>query len=388
MLNLLPNHASIGKLILALLSLTIMTTANLESKNHSVYLGTLNRNPDAGIYISTFNSETQQLSSPELAVALPTGAIFLISNQDESLLFAASATPKDTTPSDGVIYSFRINKDHSLTLINSSPTQGVTPCHMRLTRSGNFLLTANYTGGSISVLPVSPNGELGAAVQVVQHSGSSVDEKRQATPHPHSINLSPDERFAFAADLGTDVLTVYEFDAAAGKLTARPDLDFKLQPGAGPRHFSFHPNEKFAYVINELDSTVNVFDYDATTGKLTESQVVVTLPEGYTDKNFPAEVTVHPNGKFLYGNNRGHDTFACFTIDQENGKLSHLAHVHTGGVFARHFVLTPEGNAIIAANQESATVTVLKIAENGIPELTQTLPLDSPASIYFVKQAK
>src|SRR5262249_8148127 len=156
----------------------------------------------------------------------------------------------------------------------------------------------------------------------VQHKGSSVNPKRQEAPHAHSINLDPGNRFAFVADLGLDKVLVYRFDQAKGTLTPNDPPAAAVAPGAGPRHFAFHPTGRHAYVINELNSTVTAFSYDAAKGVLTEVQSVTTLPEGFKGTNYPAEVVVHPTGKFVYGSNRGHDSIAVFTVDAATGKLT------------------------------------------------------------------
>src|SRR5262249_58214128 len=155
---------------------------------------------------------------------------------------------------------------------------------------------------------------------------SSVNPKRQAEPHAHSINLDAADRFALAADLGLDKVLVYRFDPSAGTLTPNDPPSASVAPGSGPRHPAIHPNGRFVYVINELANTVTAFQYDAQRGALQQLQNVPTLPEDFKGESYTAEVVVHPSGKFLYGSNRGHNSLAIFTIDADTGRLTAVGH--------------------------------------------------------------
>ena len=220
--------------------------------------------------------------------------------------------------------------------------------------TGRNVLVANYTGGSVVSLPVSRKGRLRQASSFIQHTGSSLLKPRQAAPHGHSINVSPGNKFAVAADLGLDKVLVYGFDPKGGKMT--PAGFAKVASGSGPRHFAFHPNGNFAYVINEITLTVTAFSWDETKGKLEEIQTITTLPVERGKGMSTAEVQVHPSGKFLYGSNRGHNTIAVFSIDQKTGKLSAVQHQSTLGKTPRNFGIDPSGEFLIAANQSSGDI--------------------------------
>jgi 6-phosphogluconolactonase len=228
--------------------------------------------------------------------------------------------------------------------------------------TGRNVLVANYTGGSVVSLPISRKGRLSKASSFIQHKGSSVLKPRQAAPHGHSINVSPGNKFAVAADLGLDKVLIYGFNAKGGKLT--PAGFAKVAPGAGPRHFAFHPNGKFAYVINEITLTVTAFSWDEGTGKLSELQTITTLPVERGKGMSTAEVQVHPSGKFLYGSNRGHNTIAVFSIDQKTGKLKAVQHQSTLGKTPRNFGLDPTGKFLIAANQSSGDIFTFHINQD------------------------
>jgi 6-phosphogluconolactonase len=220
-----------------------------------------------------------------------------------------------------------------LTEIAQASSGGDGPCHITVDRSGRQALVANYGGGSVASLPIGADGRAGEPGVFIQHVGSSANKSRQGEPHAHSVNLSPDGKFAFAADLGTDHIYVYGFDPAKGLVgPASPESPVQA-PGSGPRHFAFHPSGKYAYAINEMLSTVTVFHYAAKTGGLHPLQTISTLPAGYpTEKTSTAEVLVHPNGKFVYGSNRGHDSIAIFKVDAATGQLALVGHEPTAAV--------------------------------------------------------
>jgi 6-phosphogluconolactonase len=220
-------------------------------------------------------------------------------------------------------------------------------------------MVANYSGGSVAVLPVL-QGNLGAPV-LLQHHGSSVNTERQQGPHAHAVVLDRANRFLFVADLGLDQIMIYRFDSRSGKLTANSVASAKLKPGAGPRHFTFHPSGKWGYVINELDSTVTAFTFDSAQGALRETQTVSTLPAGFSGENSCAEIEVAPSGKFVYGSNRGHDSIVVYSIDPPTGRLNLVQHISTQGKAPRNFAIDPGGDFLLAANQNSDNVVTFRI---------------------------
>ena len=227
-------------------------------------------------------------------------------------------------------------------------------------QTGRFVFVANYSGGNLAVLPLAPDGSLEAATDVVQHHGSSV-QQRQKIPHAHSVTLDPTNRYAFAADLGLDKIMTYQLDLVAGKLVPHDEPWVSLHPGAGPRHFAFHPSLEQAYVINELDSTLTAFAYDQTAGTLKKGQTVSTLPAGAMVDNTCADVHVSPSGRFIYGSNRGHNSIAIIQIDSDTGQLALVGHEPTQGKTPRSFALDPTGSLLLAANQDTDTIVTFHV---------------------------
>jgi len=336
-----------------------------------------------GIYVFRFDSATGHLEPLGLAAATD-NPTFLNFSPDGRFLYAANELYHFDGQASGAVSAFSVDRaSGKLTFLNQVAARGTGTCYVRTDQTGKFLLLANYGSGSVAVAPVKRDGTLGAVASFVQHSGSG-PSPRQAGPHAHSINVTPDNRYAVAADLGADKLFVYRFDAATGSLTPADPPSVALKAGAGPRHLSFHPNGRFAYALNEIGSTVTVLAYDQARGVFRELQTVSTLPADFQGASTAAEVLVHPSGKFLYASNRGHNSIAVFAIDAR-GMLKLVAHVPSQGRTPRGYSLDPEGRWLIAANQDTHNIAVFRIdANTGIPAPTgQSLEVRSPECVKF-----
>jgi 6-phosphogluconolactonase len=341
-------------------SLVVLPTVFAESL--PVYFGTYTRgeNSSKGIYRSVLNLDTGELSDPVLA-AEALNPSFLEIHPNGKFLYAVSEAGEA-----GSVSAYKIEADTgNLKLLNKQPSGGAGPCHVSIDHKGKNLLVANYGSGSASVIPIKSDGRLEKPTGFVQHTGSSVNPRRQKGPHAHSINVSPDNRFAFVADLGIDKIMIYKLDTEKGTIVANDPPFVKVRPGAGPRHFAFHPNGKYAYVINELDCTVTAFTYDSVVGALKEIQTITTLPDGFSGSNTCAEVRVHPSGKFVYGSNRGHDSIVVYRVDLTDGTLTYVEH-ETGNIKTpRNFNIDPTGRFCLVANQGGDSVVVFRINNEG-----------------------
>ena len=287
---------------------------------------------------------------------------FLALDPAQRHLYAVVAVPEIDGHPGGAISAYAIDQATGhLTYLNRQSTGGPSPCYVSVEATGRFILATNYQGGSVAMLPIQPDGSLGAASDFIQHTGSSVNPKRQEAAHAHSITIDAANRFAIVCDLGMDKVMIYRLDLAHGKLVPNEQPWVQARPGAGPRHLAFHPNGRVAYGINELDSTVSVYAYDAAHGRLSEVQAISTLPAGWAGANFTAEVCVAASGRFVYGSNRGHDSIVIFAVDAQTGKLSYVGHEPSQGKTPRNFRITPDGTLMLVANQDTDNIVAFRV---------------------------
>jgi len=354
--------------------------------DYLVYFGTYTRDKSKGIYAYRFQPATGNLEPLGLA-AETVNPSFLTIHQNRKYLYAVGETGNYEGQKSGLVSAYSMDlKTGKLTLLNKKATRGTSPCHLAVDKTGKTLIVVNYGTGSTIAYPIQPDGSLGEATSFIEHSGSSVNPKRQQGPHAHSVNISDDNRFAVVADLGLDQVLVFRLDAASGKLSPNNPPAVKVNSGAGPRHFNFHPNGRNAYVINELQSTVTAFSWDGARGVLTEIQTISTLPKDFTGDNTTAEIRVHPSGKFLYGSNRGHNSLAIFAIDPAKGTLTPVGHQPTQGQIPRNFNFDPTGAYVFAANQNSDSVVVFKLDQQTgrLTPTGQVLEIGAPVCVRFV----
>jgi 6-phosphogluconolactonase len=354
---------------------TAEAAADAPPKNASlVYVGTYTDTPakSKGIYLFWLRTEgnevSQNITLMPLGVAAETpNPSFLTLDTKRRLLFCANETETFNGKPGGGVSSFAIDPANGkLKLINQRSSMGAGPCQLVLDKTGKNVLVANYNSGNVAVLPVAADGTLGEATSVIQDSGKGPNAKRQEGPHAHCVTLSPDNKFAYVCDLGTDKVMIFKFDAENGKLTENNPPFVQAKPGAGPRHLVFHPNGKFAYVVNELASSITTLAYDGKTGALTELQTLSSLPGYFEGANTAAEIGIVPSGKFLFASNRGNETVVLFAIDADKGTLTWVEEQNTGGKTPRHFGIQPSGKHLAICNQNSDSVLVCRIdAMNG-----------------------
>jgi 6-phosphogluconolactonase len=284
------------------------------------------------------------------------------------------------------IAAFEIaGRSGALKLLNRRSARGTAACYLHVDRTGKTLLVANYSSGSVASLPVGKDGSLGEAAAFFQHAGSSADPARQEAPHAHSIITDAANRFAFAADLGLDQILIYRLDAAEGKISPHQPPFVKTPEGAGPRHLTFHPDGNRLYVINELGNSVTFFDYAAESGNLTEKQTISTLPKDYDGKSACADLKITPNGRFLYGTNRGHDSIGAYTI-ADDGRLTLIGIEPSLGAGPQNLAILPGGELMLCANLSGNNVAVFRIdpQTGGLKPAGKPLSMPSPSCIMVL----
>ena len=315
-----------------------------------------------GLYVydyETFN----RFKEIQVTEGLVNPSFFTISN-DGKKLYAVSETGPDMGPS-GSVNAYSIDPEtKTLTFINKQSSHSFVPCHISVDSKNRLAFVANYVGGVVAVLPIQKDGALAAASQIIQLKGKLPEQKPEDS-HPHAVVLSPDEQFAYVPDLGADKVMIFKIDYEKGELIPASQPFVELTDGAGPRHFTFHPNEKWAYVINELNNTITSFSFNKKEGNLEILKNTPTLPDGYEGKSYTADIHISPDGQFLYGSNRGHDSIVCFKIDQNDGSLQLIEHEPTRGKFPRNFMIAPDGKKLYVANQNTGNITVFEVEKNG-----------------------
>jgi len=346
---------------------------------HHLFLGTYTRSGGKGIYRVDLDAATGALSTPVVA-AETSNPSFVALSPDKRFLFAVSET-------DALASAYAINPlTLSLTPLQApQPAGGKAPCHLVVDQTGRTLVVAHYHTGVVASLPIGPDGKLGRPGTLLQHRGSSVNRERQDTAHAHSVTISPDNRHVIVCDLGLDKIFTYRLDPDAATLTPAEPPFITTEPGAGPRHAAFSRDGRHVFVINEMGGSLVCYAYDATNGSLTPTDTQSTLPAGFTGENTTAEVRVHPNGEYVYGSNRGHDSLVVFRFDAAQGKLSHVETVPVGGKHPRNFALSPDGKWLVAANQNSNDLTVFRVdASTGrLTKIDSTAIVSMPVCVAF-----
>jgi 6-phosphogluconolactonase len=327
----------------------------------AVYVGTYTDRTSRGIYRFDLDTSSGAATTPELA-AETTNPSFLAMHPNGSVLYAVNEVANFGGANTGAVSAFAVDPATGrLSFLNQQPSSGADPCHLALDPSGRHLVVANYSSGTIAVLPLAALGRLSPSSSVHDHRGSGPNRSRQAGPHAHAVVFDPSGRFVFEADLGSDRIHLFRFDPASGRVDPEPSRDAALPPGDGPRHLAWHPSGRLLYAINELSSTVTAFLFDAASGELTTVQRVSTLPDGFTGPNTAAEIAVVPNGRFLIASNRGHDSLAVFRIEPTTGMLAPFGHVPTGGRTPRHFAIDASSRWLLAANQDSDSIAIFRL---------------------------
>jgi len=353
-----------------------------------VYVGSYTEPPEGhadGIAVFRFDADSGALS-PVQTIAGIANPSFLTLDARQRYLYAVNEL------NEGSVTAFaRDADDGTLATLNRQLSHGAAPCYISLDASGRYALVANYSGGTVAVLPVAADGRLEPATSVIDHrlAGSSVGSSPQKQPHPHMVAPTADGRLVLVTDLGHDRVFVYRLDATTGQLepNERGPGWVDTNPGSGPRHFAIGADGHCLYVINELNSTLTVFAYDGETGVMRPLQTVSTLPDGFTGENSCAHVVVAPDGRFVYGSNRGHDSIAIWRITGEGGEVELVGHEPTQGKNPRHFSLDPTGDWLLAANQNSdSVVTFRRDRDTGtLTAAGAATATPSPVAIVFTR---
>ncbi len=355
------------------------------AQDYYLFVGTYTSGASKGIYVYHFNSKTGKAdwvsntdssSNPSFLAISPNGkfvyAVNEVSRKQAGLISAYAFDPKTG----------------NLKYINQTSSGSENPCHISISKNGKWVLTANYSGGSLAALPVNADGSIAAFTQHIVHQGKSVNPTRQEMPHVHSVFLSPDEKFLLTPDLGTDKVNIYQFNQTAKQPLSQGKQPFiGIEPGSGPRHLDFSPNGKFVYVTEEMSGMVSVHRYQ--NGITSFVQRIATHPADYQGQPGNADIHISADGKFLYASNRGKENnIAIFSIDANSGKLTALGYESTLGQGPRNFSIDPTGNFLLVANQLTNNVEIFhRNAHTGLLKHTgNSLQIPNPVCLKFLKK--
>jgi 6-phosphogluconolactonase len=355
-----------------------------SSPQYLVYFGTITGPKSKGIYAYRFDPNKAQLDSIGMVAEIerPT---WLAEHPSHKYLYAASDLGNDV---DGTIFSYKIDaRTGSLTFMNKVSADGGGPTHLAVDETGKMLLAADFGSGRVVAFRLNTDGTIGQQTARMQHTGKSINPRRQLSPHAHGVFIAADSRHVIVPDLGVDKVFSYRLDVQHGTLAPNEPPFVDMPAGYGPRHFAFHPNGQFAYLINEMESAVTAFAYTSATGELKPLQTISTLPDNFVyGTKSGAEVWVDQAGRFLYVSSRSDDTLTVFSIDPRQGTLQPIQRIPTQGKYTWHFAADPTGQYLFVANRDSDNVVIFKI-DSGTGKLAptgQVFSVPSPTCVVFV----
>ena len=359
------------------LSFTVLSV--ISAKTVDVYFGTGTTPEAIGIFHAKFDTESGTLGERSLAAQIKEPE-FLALHPNGSHLYAVA---KSDVP---ILAAYDIEKDGSLRLLNTVPMSNGQGAHLEMHPSGEFLITAQYFEGSVGVFKISDNGSIEKQTQVLIHENPSKVHSRQMDPHPHWTGFSPDGRFAFVPDLGTDNIHIYKVDSDESSLS--PHSLAPSVPGGGPRHMRFSTNGKFIHLLNELTVEISTFAYDAKNGNATLLHTIPVLSEATKAQNpynSGSEILVHPNGKFIYSANRGHDSITALRLDPKTGKPTVIQTEPIRGSWPRNTRIDPTGKWLLVSGETSNTVSIFSIDQDTGRLTFPTRNLVNIPSVYCIR---
>ena len=350
-----------------------------------VFAGTYTGTGSKGIYAYRWSATTGELHAIGLAAATENPS-YLVVSPDRKALYAVNEMAPQPGIDTGRVSAFSLSNDPGkLVYGNTVPSGGTEPCNLAVDSLGQNLFVANYGSGSFSAFHLQTGGSLQEAAQTIRFHGHSVNPERQTSAHTHCTTLSPSGRYLLVNDLGLDRIYVYRVDSKTAQVTANSVPYYSAIPGSGPRNLKFHPNGHWVYSANEMGNSIDVLHWQESSGELHRVQHVSTLPEGYALPNTAATVYVHPNGKYVYASNRGHNSIATYSVNEKDGTLVLRQHVSCGGKTPRFFTMDPDGAWVLVANQDSQNIVILRCeAKTGmLVETGRQYALDHPVCLAF-----
>lgn len=360
--------------------------SHAQQEKEIMYVGTFFGTGSEGIYVFEFDRAKGKLTWIQTVPTLESPT-FLAIHPSGKFLYSVNRGPVEEMQNSGSVSAFSIDrKTGKLTLLNERPSYGNGPCHISIDQTGKWAFISNYQEGNFVVMSLFDDGLVGSSAGARKHLGHSINTESQEKPHVHSAVVAPDNEFILVSDLGTDKIHSYKLNHANGSIddAAKPFLE--VRPGCGPRHLAFHPNGKFAYSAEELTSTVAVMEYDKATGTLAmKADSIGSLPATFAGDNTAADIHVHPNGKFLYMSNRGHNSLAIFSIDP-SGMIKLIGQQDTKGKIPRNFLIDLKGEFLWVANRDSNNIVTFRVnpANGKLQYVSNATGIPSPVCLKML----
>jgi len=373
----------IEKHVLAIALLISLTNQLASAEDPLVFISAFAAGEEGAIHAYQLD-----LESGELRLVRKTADVehpfFLALSPDKQYLYSIHAKTFGGKEHEQVAAYRIVGDTGELKVLNRQSALGTAACYLDVDATGKTVVVANYSTGSVASFPVQKDGSLGKASSFIQHEGSSVNPGRQEGPHAHCFVISPDNRFALAADLGLDQVLCYRLDAENSKLSPNRQPFVRTPPGGGPRHLAFHPRGKHVYVINELANTITMYDYEGKTGMLTEQQTITTVPDDFDGTSHTADLKITPDGRYLYGTNRGHDSIAAYRLD-DRGRLTLFAIESSLGKGPQNLAIAPGGKLLLCANMPGKNVAVFRIdtKTGALKSVGEPIVIPSPSCIMI-----
>jgi 6-phosphogluconolactonase len=327
------------------------SSVSFKDKSVLFYIGTQDKSENASISLCSLDLSDGKITLTDSFKTSP-GPGYVSISPDKRHLYAVTADHK--------ISAYGIGADHKLTYLNSQPSEGLNPCHVAVDPSGKMAFVSNYTGGSFTAYTLAGDGKVNPPVYSQQFTGKGPNEKRQEKAHAHFTSATPNGKYVYTTDLGTDHVMNYVVNTQTGELKPNPaQAAFTAKPGAGPRHFAIAASGKYMYLLNELDATLTACAI-SDAGVITALATYPTIPADFKEPNTSAAIHLHPNGKFVYTSNRGHNSVSAFMI-KTDGTLEKTDEVTQAIKTPRDFNIDPTGKYMIVANQDKNNLVVYEI---------------------------